>query len=469
MKGLTTSTLSAAATALRLTSAEADYWFRWLMDESAKMNTSTSVANLPHNKHLNRWHNVLPADATRVVLSPKVRPNSDYINANHVLVPEAGRSYILSQGPLDETVADFWAMVWQQNTRAIVMLCKTVEGGMCKCSHYWPVNPSHASDSSAIPLKLKEAGLEIKLVDTKTDIAADARIRTMELISKSGSSSSSTETSNGGGSCDSHASSSRTVVQYHFQSWPDFGVPSTPDSFLNFLRLVNRDHPSLPGSPNVVHCSAGIGRSGTFCLVDSCLEKVAASASSSDHQPALSQKEVLQMLVKMRRQRDGQVQTSDQLRFALNAISEAMLCLEEDEDEDEDGDEEEEETEAIVPDDAASLADEATPEAVEADEAASLDGGDDDISANNGGEASKPQNGRPQSAADAATAPANGQAAHAASVTRDSRKRNSLTAPDDLDDGCEGAGDRDGSAPGGDSSNQDTVIRPIEKRPKKDC
>ena len=157
------------------------------------------------------------------------------------------------------------------------------------------------------------------MVDTKTDIAADARIRTMELISKSGSS---TETSNGGGSCDSHESSSRTVVQYHFQSWPDFGVPSTPDSFLNFLRLVNRDHPSLPGSPNVVHCSAGIGRSGTFCLVDSCLEKVvAASGSSSDHQPALSQKEVLQMLVKMRRQRDGQVCTVKKEAIVSIAIS----------------------------------------------------------------------------------------------------------------------------------------------------
>ena len=98
----------------------------------------------------------------------------------------------------------------------------------------------------------------------------------------------------------------RTVVQYHFQDWPDFGVPATPDKFLNFLRVVNRDHPSLPGRPNVVHCSAGIGRSGTFCLVDSALEKF-GSTDTLSQQSILNQEEVLQMLVRMRTQRDGQV------------------------------------------------------------------------------------------------------------------------------------------------------------------
>jgi len=310
MKGLGSAV--AAAAALRLSGPQADLWFRWLMEESAKMNVTTNAANLPCNKHLNRWHNVLPVDSTRVILSPKVRPETDYINANHVVVPEAQRAYILSQGPLDETVADFWAMVWQQNCRAIVMLCKTVEGGMCKCAHYWPVNPSHASNSSAKPLRLEEIGLEIRLLKTKEDEGADARIRTMEI----------TQIDSGGG-----ASEQRTLVQYHFQSWPDFGVPSTPNAFLEFLHLVNRDHPSLPGSPSVVHCSAGIGRSGTFCLVDSCIE-VARSGEALN----LTQKEVLQMLHRMRRQRDGQVQTSDQLRFALNAIAEAMVSLDVDQD-----------------------------------------------------------------------------------------------------------------------------------------
>lgn len=315
----------AAAAALRLSGPQADLWFRWLMEESAKMNVTTNTANLPQNKHLNRWHNVLPADTTRVILNPKVRPDTDYINANHVVVPEADRSYILTQGPLDETVADFWAMVWQQNCRAIVMLCKTLEGGMCKCSHYWPVNPSHALNSSAKPLALKEIGLEIRLLKTKEDEGADARIRTMEITKMTDGG-----LSNGGTAC-GEQETRRTVVQYHFQSWPDFGVPTTPNNFLEFLRLVNRDHPSVPGSPNVVHCSAGIGRSGTFCLVDSCLETVARSGVAN-----LTQKEVLQMLHRMRRQRDGQVQTSDQLRFALNAIAEAMVSLDLEEEEVED-------------------------------------------------------------------------------------------------------------------------------------
>ena len=129
--------------------------------------------------------------------------------------------------------------------------------------------------------------LSLQLLKTKEDEGADARIRTMEI----------TKIDNGGG-----AGEQRTLVQYHFQSWPDFGVPSTPNSFLEFLHLVNRDHPSLPGSPSVVHCSAGIGRSGTFCLVDSCIE-VARSGGALN----LTQKEVLHMLHRMRRQRDGQV------------------------------------------------------------------------------------------------------------------------------------------------------------------
>jgi len=464
MKGIAATT-AAVASALKLSTREADRWFRWLMEESSKMEVTTSVANLPHNKHLNRWHNVLPADHTRVVLSPKVRPNTDYINANHVIVPESGRAYILSQGPLEETVPDFWAMIWQQNTRAIVMLCKTVEGGMCKCSHYWPVNPSHASNSSAMPLRIKEAGLEIKLLDTRTDASADARIRTLEMTC--------TTNQNGNGiinpSSVTQSSSAttevRTVVQYHFQDWPDFGVPATPDKFLNFLRVVNRDHPSLPGRPNVVHCSAGIGRSGTFCLVDSALEKF-GSTDTLSQQSILNQEEVLQMLVRMRTQRDGQVQTSEQLRFALEAIAVAIT-------------EWDSSGFTTDPDQVGN-----DPEDEEVIEAVSENEDDVEIEEEEGG---KPQNSSsPESAEATSKSPANkegngvnSRASPASEPTAPtegghlgSRKRASVNGltPEDEEAAVKGSGQSAGGTEGGtEDQGEDQEVKPTNEKRKRDC
>ena len=282
---------------LRSSVEKADELFKYLHEEAAKFKTSTNVANLPNNRRLNRWHNVLPADDTRVVLNPPFM-STDYINANHVIVPEAKRAYILTQGPLPETVGHFWTMVWQQKSKAIIMLCKTVESGLCKCAHYWPRNTSPIMGTAAEPLTIHESGLKVKLLETTQDEASETRIRVMELTS--------------------NEESKRIVTQYHFQKWPDFGVPETPDSFLNFLKLISSEHPSKAESPNIVHCSAGIGRSGTLCLVDSCLEKMALSGK------LMEESDVLDMLLEMRKQRDGLVQTTDQLRFAFSAISDAM-------------------------------------------------------------------------------------------------------------------------------------------------
>jgi len=292
-----------------LSAQAAERLFFNIIEETNKQNksagrlTSTSVANLPANRPLNRWHNVLPADGSRVVLNPPFK-GTDYINANHVVIPDAKRAYILTQGPLPGTVGHFWTMVWQQKSEAIIMLCKTVEGECVKCAHYWPQNSSRIMGTSAEPLKFREnGGLEVRLLEEEA-ASADTRIRVLELTAGKES---------GGGPV-----TKRIVTQYHFQTWPDFGVPATPDTFLSFLRLVSRQHPSTSANPNVVHCSAGIGRSGTFCLVDSCLQKMRLSGKP------MNQEEVLSLLLKMRRQRDGQVQTPDQLRFAFAAISDAM-------------------------------------------------------------------------------------------------------------------------------------------------
>ena len=169
----------------------------------------------------------------------------DYINANLIPVDEADRKYILTQGPLPYTVGHFWAMVWEQSSKAILMLNGLVERGYVKCHQYWPS-------------MLKELNIldEVKLSTELIDEEETEHYVIRKIIL--------TDLSSG---------QKREILQFHYTSWPDFGLPESPSSFLQFLFAV-RESGSLDLSkcgPPIVHCSAGIGRSGTLCLVDSCL------------------------------------------------------------------------------------------------------------------------------------------------------------------------------------------------------
>lgn len=186
---------------------------------------------------------MLPSDDhSRIKLA---RGNGDYINANLIPVEEAGRKYILTQGPLPYTVGHFWAMVWEQSSKAILMLNGLVERGHIKCHQYWPSKLDE-------PCILEDVNLSTELVyeDEKEHFI------TRKIILK-----------------DLSSQEKREILQFHYTSWPDFGLPESPCSFLQFLFAV-RHSGSLDltqHGPPVVHCSAGIGRSGTLCLVDSCL------------------------------------------------------------------------------------------------------------------------------------------------------------------------------------------------------
>lgn len=246
---------------------------------------TTTTADLFKNKPFNRYYNVLPYDQSRVRL--KHLDRELYINANHVRVPEAARKYILTQGPLENTVDHFWLMCYQERTDVIVMLCNCWENSREKSAEYWP-----AEVGGSLPTSF---GLVIEQLDRKDCdhyILRTLRIKNIE-----------------GGE-------DREVKHFHYYNWPDFNVPKCPDAFLNFLQAV-RDtgcfEPSSPGGPPVVHCSAGIGRSGTFCLVDSCLVLAAEGKE-------LSMATVRSVLMAMRGQRMGLIQTEDQLRFSVSAI-----------------------------------------------------------------------------------------------------------------------------------------------------
>ncbi|XP_055768242.1 tyrosine-protein phosphatase non-receptor type 2-like isoform X2 [Salvelinus fontinalis] len=251
---------------------------------------SYKMAKLPENQNRNRYRDVSPYDHSRVKLE---KSENDYINASLVMVEEAQRSYILSQGPLKNTCGHFWLMVWEQNSKAVIMLNRIVEKGSEKCAQYWPTAEGHQ-------LSYTDTGFVVTLV--KEEDKSYYIIRVLELRN--------TET---GGT--------REIYHFHYTTWPDFGVPESPASFLNFLVKV-RESGSLgtEHGPAVVHCSAGIGRSGTFSLVDTCLILM-------DKRKDPSSVDIQRVLLDMREYRMGLIQTPDQLRFSYRAVLEGAKSI----------------------------------------------------------------------------------------------------------------------------------------------
>nr|XP_042714271.1 tyrosine-protein phosphatase non-receptor type 1 isoform X2 [Chrysemys picta bellii] len=199
------------------------------------------VAKHPRNKNRNRYRDVSPFDHSRIKLT---KGDNDYINASLIKMEEAQRSYILTQGPLPNTCGHFWEMVWEQKSRGVVMLNRVMEKGSIKCAQYWPQKEEKE-------MLFEDTDLKLTLISE--DIKSYYTVRQLELENLT-------------------AQETREILHFHYTTWPDFGVPESPASFLNFLFKVRESGSLSPEhGPIVVHCSAGIGRSGTFCLVDTCL------------------------------------------------------------------------------------------------------------------------------------------------------------------------------------------------------
>lgn len=248
------------------------------------------LAKLPENKTRNRYRDVSPFDHSRICLQ---LGSNDYINASLITAEEAQRNYILTQGPLPNTCGHFWEMVWEQRTRGVVMLNRVIEKGSVKCAQYWPQREE------------KDAIFEdtnFKLTFVSEDVKSYYTVRQLELENLS-------------------TQETREILHFHYTTWPDFGVPESPASFLNFLFKV-RESGCLNSDqgPVVVHCSAGIGRSGTFCLVDTCLLLMSLRKDPSSVR-------IRNVLLEMRRYRMGLIQTADQLRFSYLAVIEGAKYI----------------------------------------------------------------------------------------------------------------------------------------------
>ncbi|XP_036187042.1 receptor-type tyrosine-protein phosphatase delta isoform X15 [Myotis myotis] len=241
-------------------------------------------SNLEVNKPKNRYANVIAYDHSRVLLSAiEGIPGSDYVNANYIDGYRKQNAYIATQGSLPETFGDFWRMIWEQRSATVVMMTKLEERSRVKCDQYWP---SRGTETHGL--------VQVTLLDT-VELATYC-VRTFALY-KNGS------------------SEKREVRQFQFTAWPDHGVPEHPTPFLAFLRRVKTCNPPDAG-PMVVHCSAGVGRTGCFIVIDAMLERIKHEKTA----------DIYGHVTLMRAQRNYMVQTEDQYIFIHDALLEAVTC-----------------------------------------------------------------------------------------------------------------------------------------------
>ncbi|XP_072305708.1 tyrosine-protein phosphatase non-receptor type 11b isoform X1 [Eucyclogobius newberryi] len=271
------------------------FWeeFEVLQQQECKLLYPRKEGQKAENKSKNRYKNILPFDTTRV----EIRENdqdvlgSDYINANYIQgfhedgrQGDAAKVFIATQGCLQNTVCDFWNVVYQENTRVIVMTTKEMERGRNKCVRYWPDLLGSKEYSRIL----------VRNVDERP--AQDYILRKLEVTRLD------------------RKEPVRFIWHYQYLTWPDHGVPNEPGGVLWFLEEVNRTQSSMPtAGPIVVHCSAGIGRTGTIIVIDILIDIINRQGLDCDI-------DIPKTIQWVRQQRSGMVQTEAQYKFIYMAV-----------------------------------------------------------------------------------------------------------------------------------------------------
>ncbi|XP_047021434.1 receptor-type tyrosine-protein phosphatase N2 isoform X4 [Helicoverpa zea] len=249
---------------------------------------TTTAALKQENTGKNRYADVLPYDHSRVTLNTLSNHlGSDYINASTITDHDPRNpAYIAAAGPMAHTAPDFWQMVWEQGSVVMVMLTRLTENGQQLCHRYWPEEGSELYHIYEVHLVSEHIWCD------------DYLVRSFYLKNQ-------------------RTGETRTVTQFHFLSWPENGVPSSTKALLEFRRKVNKSYRGR-SCPIVVHCSDGAGRSGTYCLIDMVLNRMAKGAKEID---------IAATLEHIRDQRTRTVATKQQFEFVLMAVAEEVHAI----------------------------------------------------------------------------------------------------------------------------------------------
>ncbi|KAF7662041.1 hypothetical protein LDENG_00247260 [Lucifuga dentata] len=244
----------------------------------------TNVGEREENVKKNRYKDILPFDHTRVKLTLKTtNQDTDYVNANFIKGMDGPEAYIATQGPLPNTVIDFWRMNWEYNVAVIVMACREFEMGRKKCERYFPLLGEE-------PVSFGPFRISCESEQARTDYF----IRSLVVENE-------------------NESESRRITQFHYMNWPDHDVPSSFDSILDMIGLM-REYQENDDVPICVHCSAGCGRTGAICAIDYTWNLLKAGKIPEDFN-------VFRLIQEMRTQRHSAVQTKEQYELVHRAIA----------------------------------------------------------------------------------------------------------------------------------------------------
>lgn len=242
------------------------------------------AASEERNKPRNRYINILAFDKTRVKLRNVLAHESDYINANYVQVDNCPYRYIATQGPMANTIGHFWQMVWEEKVTVVLMLTNVIENDREKCDIYWPT----------LNQTLNYGLVSVKFVQQSTCPSYTRREFDIQWNGKDPS------------------SEGRRVIQLQYTGWPDHNVPSSLPDFFQYRSLVRSLQQQNPNNPIIVHCSAGCGRTGTFCTIDSAIYLAEHGLAGDDV--------VASVVAQLRKQRFGMVQTLGQFGFCYRVV-----------------------------------------------------------------------------------------------------------------------------------------------------
>ncbi|XP_078000498.1 receptor-type tyrosine-protein phosphatase beta-like [Glandiceps talaboti] len=264
-------------------SADSEYRFSEEYEDLREVGREQTwdAAELAANRSKNRYTNILPYDRTRIKLDQiNEEEESDYINANWMPGYNSPREFIAAQGPLPGTRDEFWRMVWENNVRNIVMVTQCQEKGRVKCDHYWPFDnePVYYGD--------------VMVFIEKEQVNDDWTIRDLMI---------------------ENDNTTRRVRHYNYMTWPDHGVPDETDTLLEFVRTVRSTLPN-DNTPTVVHCSAGVGRTGTFIALDRLIH----------HMKEYDYVDIYGIVCEMRMNRVFMIQTEVGGRYLSDIVSDAF-------------------------------------------------------------------------------------------------------------------------------------------------